>query len=241
MRKLDGVPFKAQCWLNYYSLCLFLAPSCSLPELTPKHTIFLSHSGAQKPFVEQLCKDFEDACYNPFFDQRDDSLQKGKKFAGLIFEAARKCRVAVVVLSKEFLSSKWPMQELAEFVTAMDSDNKNLSLLPLFFNLSVSELSNESISNTWMTKWTKLADQDPTRVDVQKWEKAVQKLRGVHGLSFAKFGGSEVKYREAVVKAIFKLVLPEVLYDTSEVQGCDRLCKVSAIYQPSMPSPAQSY
>lgn len=197
----------------------------SLPKLTPKHDIFLSHSGAQKPFVEQLCKDLEAACFYPFFDQRDDSLPKGKKFAELIFKAASQCRVAVIVLSKEFLSSKWPMLELLEFTKAIESgSNENLNMLPLFFKLSISDLSDEAISKTWMLEWTKLAKKDP-RVNVQKWKKAVQKLHAVNGLMFAKFGGSEANYRDAVVNAIFKLI-PPVLHNTSGVQGCDRVCEI---------------
>lgn len=159
-------------------------------------------------------------------------MPKGKKFAPLIFQAARQCRVAVIVLSKEFLSSKWPMLELAEFVNAIESDNKNLILLPLFFQLSVSDLSDESISKTWLLEWTKLAGKNSrSRVDtVENWKKAVKELRSINGLSFANYGNSEVTYREAVVKAIFKAVPPDLLYDTSEVQGCDRMCKVSASY-----------
>ena len=180
--------------------------------------------------MEQLCKDLEAACFYPFFDQRDDSLPKGKKFAELIFKAASECRVAVIVLSKEFLSSKWPMLELLEFTKAIESgSNENLNMLPLFFKLSISDLSDEAISKTWMLEWTKLAKKDP-RVNVQKWKKAVQKLHAVNGLMFAKFGGSEANYRDAVVNAIFKLIPPAVLHNTSGVQGCDRVCEVSASY-----------
>lgn len=33
------------------------------------HNIFLSHSGAQKNFVEQLCEDLQRAKQSPFFDK----------------------------------------------------------------------------------------------------------------------------------------------------------------------------
>lgn len=115
----------------------------SCPELDSKHKVFLSHSGVEKPFVGKLCKLLEEHNHYPFFDQRSDSLPKGKKFAGLIIEAAKTCQVAVVVLSEDYLSSKWPMTELAEFVWARKSGNKNLNLPPLFYKASASFLQSQ--------------------------------------------------------------------------------------------------
>ena len=54
-------------------------------ELKPKHTIFMSHSGAQKNFVEQLCEDLIRAKQAPFFDKRPDSLPKGEKLHNSFF------------------------------------------------------------------------------------------------------------------------------------------------------------
>jgi hypothetical protein len=39
-----------------------------LSELMPEHTIFLSHSGQEKSFVEQLCEDLKCVNHSPFFD-----------------------------------------------------------------------------------------------------------------------------------------------------------------------------
>jgi len=195
-------------------------------KLESKHTIFLSHSGIQKPFVEQLCKDLEAQNYYPFFDQRSSSLPKGEEFSSLIIDAAKKCQVAVVVLSKEYLSSKWPMLELVEFVSARESKNKNLKLLPLFYKASVQDLSNNLIQNQWMSIWVELVGGD-SRVDLEQWAAAVRALRGVNGLSFDKFGNSEVSYRDAIVKEIFTLTPPSLLYETSKIYGGARICKVS--------------
>jgi hypothetical protein len=78
------------------------------PILQPNHKIFLSHSGVQKDFVEQLCEDLEGCKHFPFFDKRPSSLPKGKRFAKLILKAAQQCQMAVVVLSEDYVTSKWP-------------------------------------------------------------------------------------------------------------------------------------
>lgn len=199
----------------------------SCPELETKHRIFLSHSGAQKPFVEQLCENLDGQSQYAFFDQRDDSLPKGKKFALLILDAAKKCEVAVVVLSREYLTSKWPMLELAEFVRAMGSENKSLTLLPLFYQASVEDLSDKSIEEKWRPVWKKRFGSD-SRVNLEKWAAAIRELRRVNGPRLEQYGSSEVKYRAAIAKIIFRLAPPDFPYHTSNVFGGGRICEILA-------------
>ncbi|KAG0576751.1 hypothetical protein KC19_5G105100 [Ceratodon purpureus] len=200
-----------------------------------KHKIFLSHSGAEKNFVEQLCVDLEATGYSfPFFDQRSHSLPKGKDFAALILEAAKLCHVGVVVLSETFLTSKWPMIELGKFHEAKKSENSSLNMLPLFFKLSIEDLDEQSISERWMPKWQEFASTDK-RIDVNLWRDAVLALPKVNGLIFEKPRArhksstgirSEVEYRSAIVQAILRLSSPDLLYGSSEsMVGYNRLCE----------------
>ena len=189
-----------------------------------EHKIFLSHSSAQKPFVEQLYKDLEALDYSVFFDQANHMLPKGQILNTHILDVAKRCHVAVVVLSREYFISKWPMLELAEFVRAMGSENKSLTLFPLFYKASASDLSDKSIQDTWLPIWEKFR-KDGARVDLEDWAMAIQTLRRVNGLIFD--GSSEVKYRDAIVNAIVQIMPPNLLYDTSTIFGYDRICKVS--------------
>lgn len=105
-------------------------------------------------------------------------MPKGEKFPTLIFDAAKKCQVAVVVLSTEYLSSRWPMLELVEFVRAR-RENKSLKLFPLIYKAKVDDLSDESILIKWRPKWMKVAGGD-SRVNLDDWAAAVRELRGVN-------------------------------------------------------------
>lgn len=197
-------------------------------KLNPKHTIFLSHSGAQKAFVEQLYVDLKRRGQSPLFDQSTDSLPKGEVFADRIFEAAKQCVVAVVVLSSEFLESKWAMQELATFVEAQKTLNPKLKLLPLFYKLEAADLRTET--STRMTLWTKMADADAHRIHLDVWKNAVEVLARANGEVFSKYGGSEVKYRAAIVDAVCQLCRRYVLESrVPSMLGRDRLCKVSTV------------
>lgn len=104
-----------------------------ISEFQPKHDIFLSHSGQEKAFVEQLYHDLKRMNQRPFFDQESNCLPKAQKSAPEIIEAAEQCRVGVVVVSEGCLTSKWPMLELSRFVEC------GVKLFPLFFKLSPSD------------------------------------------------------------------------------------------------------
>lgn len=119
--------------------------------------------------MEQLCVDLEAQGYFfPFFDVRYHSLPKGKYFMPFNKEAAQLCHVAVTVLSKEFLCSKWPMKELAWFHAAQQAGNEHLNMLPLFYKLSIEDLDDKSIMDHWMPIWKGLASNDKS-IDLTKW------------------------------------------------------------------------
>ena len=189
----------------------------------PKHEIFLSHSGAQKDFVDQLCVDLERVSYIPFFDRRHASLEKGATFPDRIFDAIRKCRLFVVVLSEDFFTkTKWPMMELAAAVAAQ-SENPNLKLLPLFFKISVPEFKAEERRAEWFKCWTDWAS-ETSRIDVTKWKEALKVVEVWNGIPFPA-GMGEVEYRKLIVETVCR-ICPNSVFDLSHVVGRDRFCQV---------------
>lgn len=189
----------------------------------PKHEIFLSHSGAQKDFVDQLCVDLERVSYIPFFDRRHASLEKGATFPDRIFDAIRKCRLFVVVLSEDFFTkTKWPMMELAAAVAAQ-SENPNLKLLPLFFKISVPEFKAEERRADWFKCWTDWAS-ETSRIDVTKWKEALKVVEVWNGIPFPADMG-EVEYRKVIVETVCR-ICPNSVFDVSRVVGRERFCQV---------------
>jgi hypothetical protein len=197
-----------------------------LSELMPEHTIFLSHSGQEKSFVEQLCEDLKCVNHSPFFDQDSDSLPKGERFASLIFQAAEQCWLAVIVLSKGYLTSKWPMLELSVFVKSRKTNNPRLKLFPLFYKLSPSELDAKMMIE-WVKSWTAMVEDGQVQAEeMASWSDAVKDLRAFNGVDFSMYANSEVKYRAAVVDEICKCVSPIVKHNTDHIRGYQRLCEV---------------
>ena len=128
----------------------------------------MSHSGAQKDFVEQLCVDLERCDRYPFFEQRRSSLPIGEEFLELFFDAIQQCQVGVVVLSEEFFTkSKWPMSELAAIVkrkkTKMDSCMK---IIPIFYSISHEYYCRLETHKRWIEQWKTWAKGDK-RINMQ--------------------------------------------------------------------------
>ncbi|KAI5054116.1 hypothetical protein GOP47_0030990 [Adiantum capillus-veneris] len=110
--------------------------------------IFLTHSGKQKPFVESLYSALRRVNHKAFFDQH--SLPKGSTFPQCIKTAALGCELGVVVLSEDFLTSKWPMIELEILVLQRGPKAK---LLPLFYKLGPADLKSPANLAQWQQVW----------------------------------------------------------------------------------------
>ena len=165
-----------------------------------RHNIFLSHSGSQKDFVEQLCEDLERAKQSPFFDKRPHSLPKGEEFAPLIFTAAQECELAVVVLSEEYFTrSKWPMLELVRIV-----QSPGCSILPLFYRLSCKEFKKPKRRERWFQVWDEWSKSDD-RISLDVWKNSLRELEGRNGMEYVKAIG-EVSYRKDIVATICGLM-----------------------------------
>lgn len=203
---------------------------CRELTLEPKHKIFLSHSGFQKDFTEQLCVDLERCHYYPFFDKRDRSLPKGKKFPELILQAAQQCQVAVLILSEDFFTrTKWPMLELEAFVEAQKKDPKKISILPVYLGISRHDCTKNATRRLeWIALWREWAKSEE-RIDVEKWVEALKVIGPSNGIDYVQSLG-EVSLRQHIVSAIWGLVPPEITWSVGQIQGRNRICDVSDFF-----------
>jgi hypothetical protein len=188
--------------------------------------IFLSHTGAQKDFVEQLYLDLRAVNhFGIFFDKDDDSLPKGQRFPGLIFDAVKHCELVVFILSDEFFSRKWPMLELATAIEATKT-RPELKILPVFYKLSVEELKQKERQQSYFRSWEKMTDtRSSVESDIRQWKEALKILSSFNGLHCQSNTG-DVALRKIIVEHIFKLVKPDLLRDVSDVQGGARMSKM---------------
>lgn len=172
--------------------------------------VFIGHCGKQKILARELFKDLTNIGVSCFFDEDPQSLPIAEKFPPRIFEAAEKCKIAVLVISKDFSNSKWPMLELSALLKAkISGKNPDMKILPLFFMVSPKSLSEITEDNQ---AWKDLGIAEETRVE---WHKALREIRSIKGLEF-KEAEDVVRFRDEVVKAIYSLLNP---HTPNSIQG----------------------
>lgn len=198
-----------------------------------QHNVFLSHSGAQKDFVEQLCLDLQQCHRFPFFDKLPSSLPIGEEFPSHIFNAIERCRVGVLILSQDFfVKSKWPMlefvameKEFKAFKTKSRVCGYGISIIPVYFGISLDKCRDLLTRAGWVETWEKWAKVDK-RIKVEEWENALKILSRLNSLIF-KDGTSHVEFREQIIRAICKATPPEIKLEDDHIQGKARICQVS--------------
>ncbi|GLJ27278.1 hypothetical protein SUGI_0535490 [Cryptomeria japonica] len=152
--------------------------------------------------VRELHKELTNKGVSCFFDEDPQSLPLAEKFPACIFEAAEECKVAVLVLSRDFIHSKWPMLELSAFLKAKNSGkNPHMKILPLFFMISPNSLSEITEDNQ---AWKDMGISDEIRAE---WHYAIGEIRSISGLKF-KHGENVVGFTDKVVKGICSLLFP---------------------------------
>lgn len=99
----------------------------------PRHKLtFVSHAGEDKAFVRDLLKGIEEANCAAFFD---DDMAVGTHAGNEMVSRAEEADQAVVVLSRPFLTKKWPMKELNLFL------KNGIKIYPLYYGVTPDELS----------------------------------------------------------------------------------------------------
>ncbi|KAK9911634.1 hypothetical protein M0R45_035530 [Rubus argutus] len=106
-----------------------------------KYDVFLSFRGddTRKTFTYHLYSALEHRGIIAFRDE--PQLQKGKRISPELFAAIEESRFALVVLSQNYASSTWCLDELVRILQCMKATER---VLPIFYNVDPSDVRKQT-------------------------------------------------------------------------------------------------
>ncbi|KAM5549953.1 disease resistance protein RUN1-like [Rosa sericea] len=117
--------------------------SASSPPSTPqwKYDVFLSFRGddTRKAFTDHLYTALEHQGIITFRD--DPELQKGEAISPALFAAIEESRFALIVLSQNYASSTWCLNELVRILECMKARE---AVLPIFYDVDPSDVRKQT-------------------------------------------------------------------------------------------------
>ncbi|KAG2665026.1 hypothetical protein I3760_16G111100, partial [Carya illinoinensis] len=157
------------------------ASSSSLSSFTHrwKYDVFLSFRGedTRNNFTAHLYAALVQKGINTYRD--DDKLQRGEEISQALSEAIESSRISVVVLSENYASSRWCLEELAMIIDCRKT--KQQMVLPVFYDVDPTEVRHRSKS--FGEAWAKLKDKIKDETKVQRWKSALTEVADLAGFT----------------------------------------------------------
>ncbi|PRQ43902.1 putative toll-like receptor, P-loop containing nucleoside triphosphate hydrolase [Rosa chinensis] len=175
--------------------------SAESPAPTWKHDVFLSFRGedTRKSITFSLYNRLQKRRIKTFMD--DPDLQRGDVISSALPTAIKESRFAIVVLSQNYASSTWCLEELRHICECMKGDNNRI--LPLFYNVDPTDVRRQKSS--FGDALTKHENSRRHGEKVQQWRDALTKVANFAGWHSATFKNDEELLVQIVEEVCNKL------------------------------------
>ncbi|KAI6702627.1 hypothetical protein NL676_011763 [Syzygium grande] len=178
------------------------------------YDVFLSFSGedTRRTLADHLYNGLVDAGIRVFRD--NDELREGEEIGTNLLQAIKNSKISIPILSRNYASSKWCLQELAQMAKCMKGVGH--VVLPVFYRVEPAHVRHQtgSFGETFSHLSEKYLEED-----VAKWKQALTEVASLKGWESEKTtDGYEGELVKMVVRKVlgelkkaFQLVVPEQL------------------------------
>ncbi|KAM0052497.1 putative TIR domain, P-loop containing nucleoside triphosphate hydrolase [Helianthus debilis subsp. tardiflorus] len=177
----------------------------SSSSLTYKFDVFLSFRGedTRNNFTDHLLKALQEATIETFFD--DAEIQIGEFLKPELENAIKASRSSIIVLSKNYASSTWCLDELAHIMEQKRTSKHNV--FPIFYHVNPSDVRKQRNSfgdamadhKQRMERESDEKKRSELVKKIEKWKKALTEVADMKG---KEANGRETKLIEEIVKDI---------------------------------------
>ncbi|XP_042485510.1 disease resistance protein RUN1-like isoform X2 [Macadamia integrifolia] len=140
------------------------------------YEVFLSFRG------EDTRTKFTDHLYNALLDKgihtfRDnEGLRIGEKIGPALISAIHQSKIAIIIFSKDYASSKWCLHEVAEIAGYMKKGGKRqIKAMPLFYDVDPSEVRNQTTGSSYGNAFRD-HEKNFDKETVEVWKKALREV-----------------------------------------------------------------
>ncbi|XP_040998844.1 disease resistance protein RPV1-like isoform X3 [Juglans microcarpa x Juglans regia] len=179
---------------NIRTLIPSSSSSCSKHQW--KYEVFLSFRGeTRETFTSHLYNELREKLFHTFMD--DERLEIGRPIKKELLDAIEMSRMAIIIISKEYASSTWCLEELAKIVECMKE--RELKVLPIFYHVNPSDARKQE-EGTFRDAFAKHEKNLENKERVQTWRNALKEVANLKGHHLQ--NGDESKFIKSIVKKI---------------------------------------
>ncbi|XP_065621016.1 disease resistance protein RUN1 isoform X1 [Quercus suber] len=196
--------------------------SSSFSSSTPwwKYDVFLSFRGedTRSNFTDHLYVALKQRGIVTFRDE--ENLEIGKSISPELLKAIKESRFAIVILSRNFASSTWCLDELTKIVGCLKE--KTTTVLPIFYDVDPSDVRKQT--GTFAQAFSKHEERFKDDIEkVQMWKAALEEVANLKGWHL--LDRSEAQLIQDIVGELWHKLNYAFLEDTKDLVGIESQVK----------------
>ncbi|CAL2276068.1 unnamed protein product [Prunus armeniaca] len=176
-----------------------------------KHDVFLSFRGedTRSGFLSHLYHELQYwQAIKTFKDDRD--LEIGASISPELLTAIEQSHLAIIVLSPNYASSTWCLDELSKILECMQD---TMRILPIFYHVDPSDVRNQR--GSFAEAFTKHEEKFSEDVDkVKRWRDALKEVANLSGWDSKNYP-SDAELIKHIVECVFRKVYPTFMLSGS--------------------------
>ena len=152
-----------------------IASSSSLPKW--EYDVFLSFRGedTRNSFTDHLYAALDQKGIKTFRD--DEGLERGKPISLELLNAIEKSKFAIIVLSRNYATSSWCLDELVKIVEC--KEKAGLGVLPVFYGVDPSDVRKQT--GSFAEAFAKHEDLIKNEEKLRSWRAALSQVANLSG------------------------------------------------------------
>ncbi|KAL0798473.1 hypothetical protein Bca101_053648 [Brassica carinata] len=195
-----------------------LSPTSSLPH-SWKHHVFPSFHGSdvRENFLSHVVKEFKSKAIDLFID---NNIERSKSIGPELVDAIRGSRIAIVLLSQNYASSTWCLNELVEIMNCKEEFGQ--TVMSLFYQVDPTDVKKQTGD---FGKVFRKTCKGKTKEEIRRWEHALTEVAQIAGFHSTNWKNESEMIEEIATDVSNKLNLSAPCSDFDGLVGMESKMK----------------